>query len=101
MRPVRTLLGSNPGETFVSCAKLLIINPAPTSRMKLREISEMTNELRHRRRLRPLVADLDDDLRTSLMAGREAFSVGTTLNRRAVKVDTMKVNAMTFELMLT
>src|SRR6476659_3820976 len=101
MRPVSTLFGSNPGETFVNWAKLLIIKPAPTNRIKLSATSETTSELRHQRKLLPLVADLEEDLRTSLTSGREDFRVGTTLKRTPVSTETANVNSKTGVLILT
>src|SRR6266536_1778612 len=82
MRHVRTFLGSNPGGTLTSCAKLLIINPAPTSKTKLRATSETTSESRHKRNERPTVAALVAAFKISLTSGRDALRVGTRLNSR-------------------
>src|SRR6185369_17448650 len=101
MRPVSTLFGSKPGATFVSCVKLLIIKPAPTSRIKLNAISETTSESRHRCKFRALVADLDDDFSTSFTSGCEALSVGTILKINPVRTETPSVHKITLELMLT
>src|SRR5215467_4709327 len=101
IRPVSTFFGSKPGGTFVSSEKLLIIKPAPTSRIKLRATSETTSELRQSRKLRPLVADFEDDFRTSLTSGCEALSVGTKLKSKPVNRETASVKNNTFELMLT